>query len=189
MSKLIILTAPSGAGKTTIVKHLLTTFNDLSFSVSATTRAKRPYEVEGRDYYFVKPERFRELIDEGAFVEWEEVYDDMYYGTLQKEVERIWANGRHIVFDIDVKGALSIKRAYPEKSLAIFVKPPSMEVLEQRLRDRQTENEETFQKRWRRVKEEMSFADKFDEILINDKLEEALSRARELVRNFINQEA
>lgn len=186
MSKLIVLTAPSGAGKTTIVKHLLASFDELAFSVSATTRAKRPYEVEGRDYYFIALERFRELIDEDGFVEWEEVYSDMYYGTLKREVERLWAAGKHIIFDIDVKGALSIKKAYPEECLTIFVKPPSLEILRERLEKRETENEETLEKRWQRVQEELTYEERFDAVLVNDRLQDTFAEARRLVQSFIN---
>ncbi len=187
MSKLLIFTAPSGAGKTTIVKHLLARYDNLVFSVSATTRDKRPYEVEGRDYYFIPPSRFRQMADEGAFVEWEEVYPDMFYGTLRREVERIWASGRHIIFDIDVKGAVSLKQAYPDVSLAIFVKPPSLDILEKRLRERATENESSFQKRWQRVKEEMAYENRFDHVLVNDQLDQTFAVARQLVEAFLKE--
>ncbi|MBP7185032.1 MAG: guanylate kinase, partial [Saprospiraceae bacterium] len=143
MNKLLIITAPSGAGKTTIVKHLLKTFpNTLAFSVSATTRAQRPNEVNGVDYYFINIAEFLTKRENDEFVEWQEVYENQFYGTLKKEVDRLWEAGKTVLFDIDVKGAMNIKKAYPEQSLSIFVQPPSYELLEQRLKRRNTESEE-----------------------------------------------
>ena len=185
MSKLLLFAAPSGAGKTTIVHHLLDTFDELEFSISATTRPQRPYEKEGRDYYFINRERFQELIRQDAFVEWEEVYEGLFYGTLKKEVERLWAKGKHIIFDIDVKGAMNIKKAYPREALAVFVKPPSLEALENRLLARRTEDDATLKKRMARAAGEMSYENKFDVVLVNDVLDDALAKAEKIVRNFI----
>lgn len=186
MSKLVIVTAPSGAGKTTIVRHLLSTFDNLVFSVSATTRSKREYEVEGKDYYFISQADFQAHIAAGDFLEWEEVYDNQFYGTLKSEVSRIWGAQLNIIFDIDVKGALNIKKAYPDDSLAIFVKPPSPEMLFQRLMGRQTENAESLQKRLARAAEELQYENKFDYILVNDILEHALEESDHIVGKFLN---
>lgn len=186
MSKLIVFAAPSGAGKTTIVRHLLESFQDLSFSVSATTRKQRPHEQNGRDYYFLSPSEFRRHIEQGDFVEWEEVYTDQYYGTLKSEIERLWKQGKHILFDIDVVGALNIKKTYPNETLTVFVKPPSMEILRQRLLSRKTEDNAAVLKRLEKADWEMTFENNFDTILVNDVLEEALATARTLVRDFIH---
>ncbi len=185
MSKLIVFTAPSGAGKTTIVRHLLNSLPNLAFSVSATTRPPRPQEVDGKDYYFLSPEKFKRLIREDAFVEWEEVYTNQFYGTLRSEIERLWQKKLHILFDIDVKGALSIKNAYPSASLVIFVKPPSEEILFQRLRDRQTEDPKNLEKRFQKASEELQYETRFDKVLINDNLKETLKKAETLVEDFI----
>jgi guanylate kinase len=185
MSKLIVFTAPSGAGKTTIVRHLLKTYPNLAFSVSATTRQPRPNEKEGEDYYFLSPEKFRRLIQDNAFVEWEEVYEDQYYGTLRAEIERLWEKNLHILFDIDVKGALSIKQAYPRESLVIFVKPPSQETLLERLRGRQTEEPENLKKRLQKAAEELQYEHRFDKVLVNDQLELALKEAEQMVEHFL----
>ncbi len=185
MRKLIIVAAPSGAGKTTIVHHLLEQFDELDFSVSATTRQKRTDEQEGRDYYFFSPQQFKSLIRAGEFVEWEEVYENQFYGTLKQEIERLWQKGKNIIFDIDVKGALNIKNTYPERSLTIFVKPPSIEALRERLQQRETENPESLQKRLRRVEEEMQYEKYFDRVLVNNDLSKALREAEEMVREFL----
>lgn len=186
MSKLLVFTAPSGAGKTTIVRHLLTHYSDqLAFSVSATTREKRSHEQDGRDYYFLSPETFKAKIREDAFVEWEEVYPDQFYGTLKSEVERLWKDGKSILFDIDVKGALAVKKCYPEECFTVFVKPPSLEILIERLTKRQTEDESSLQRRINRMKEELSYEQKFDYILVNDILEVALNDAEKMVQSFI----
>ncbi len=183
--KLLIITAPSGAGKTTIVHHLLDTFPQLAFSVSATSRAVRANEREGRDYYFLPAGRFQELIAEGAFLEWQEVYAGQYYGTLLSEVDRLWAEGKHIVFDIDVKGALNLKENFPERTLSIFIKPPSREVLTERLRNRKTESPEQLQKRIEKAELELGFENQFDVVLVNDVLERALREAERIVSGFL----
>ncbi len=183
-SKLIALTAPSGAGKTTIARHLLSTFDELAFSISATTRERRPHEEHGRDYYFLSKEEFEEKIAQEQFVEWEEVYKGQYYGTLKSEIERIRKNGKHVIFDIDVNGASSIKKVYGDEALVIFVKPPSPEVLFERLRNRKTESAKSLEKRIARARRELTFEDKFDCILINDDLKTALLDAEELVKAF-----
>lgn len=186
MSKMLLFAAPSGSGKTTIVHHLLDTFDTLAFSVSATTRPRRNGEVDGQDYYFITTEDFRERIRQNAFVEWEEVYEGQYYGTLKSEIERLWQDGRNIIFDIDVEGAVNIKRQYPKEALSIFIKPPSVEVLADRLRSRQTESEESLQKRIEKAVKELDYENKFDLILVNDVLEDALTQAEQIVRDFIN---
>lgn len=183
--KLLIFTAPSGAGKTTIVRHLLASMDVLAFSVSATSRARRPKEKDGVDYYFYDADRFRTLLNAGAFVEWEEVYEGQYYGTLHSEVERLWAMQKHIVFDIDVKGALNLKKQFGDRALAVFVKPPSREVLFERLRNRKTEDAASLEKRMARAGEELTFENQFDTVLVNDRLEETLIEAERLVRQFL----
>lgn len=188
MNKLIIIAAPSGAGKTTIVHHLLRAVDNLAFSVSATTRSRRTHEVDGRDYYFLRESDFRRHIEAGDFVEWEEVYPGKFYGTLKSEVERLWREGKNIIFDIDVKGALNIKNVYPDQSLSIFVKPPSPEVLFERLRQRQTESLESLRERIDKATEELRFENKFDYILVNDVLSRTLAEAETVVRDFLNRD-
>ena len=184
--KLIIFSAPSGSGKTTIVKHLLAHNPTLGFSISACTRDRRGRnETHGKDYYFYTPETFKQLIDEGAFVEWEQVYEGAFYGTLKSEVERIWSEGRHVIFDVDVKGGLSLKKFYGDRALAVFVKVPSEEQLEQRLRGRGTDSEESISLRLFKVKFEMSFQEQFDVILINDNLDDTLVKAQQLLNDFL----
>ena len=183
--KLIIFTAPSGAGKTTIVHHLLDSFPQLAFSISATSRSKRPTESEGHDYYFIPPGRFKELIAQEAFLEWEEVYDSQYYGTLKTEVERIWNEGKHVVFDIDVMGAMTLKRKFPERTLSIFIKPPSRQTLATRLRNRRTETPEQQEDRLRKAEEELRFENQFDLVLVNDVLSRALQEAEAIVTKFL----
>ncbi len=185
MNKLIIVTAPSGAGKTTIVHHLLQKFEALAFSVSATNRAKRAHETDGKDYYFLSTEEFQRLVGEGAFLEYEEVYDNQYYGTLKKEVERLWQLGKCIIFDVDVKGALNIQKAYPTEALSIFIKPPSKEVLMERLKNRKTETPESLNKRIARASEELTYENRFDKVIVNDVLELALKKADRITSNFI----
>ena len=184
--KLIIFSAPSGAGKTTIVKHLLAKDSRLGFSISACTRDKRGRsEVHGKDYYFLTPEDFKQRIDNDEFVEWQEVYVGAFYGTLKSEVERIWSEGKSVIFDVDVKGGINIKKMYGDKALSVFVKPPSVEELERRLRSRNTETEESISKRIFKVKFEMSFQDQFDIVLVNDDLEKTLETAEKLVDDFL----
>ena len=185
--KLIIFSAPSGSGKTTIVKQLLANNPNLGFSISACTRDKRGRaETDGQDYYFLTPDEFRQKINEDAFVEWEEVYPGTYYGTLKSEIERIWASGKHVIFDVDVKGGLALKNYYQERALAVFVKVPSLEVLEARLRSRGTETEESLSKRINKMKFEWGFQDKFDVILLNDQLENAVLEAQRLFDELIH---
>ncbi|PSR14064.1 MAG: guanylate kinase [Bacteroidetes bacterium] len=186
MSKMLIFTAPSGAGKTTIVRHLLRTFPELAFSVSATTRPRRPYERDGYDYYFISPAEFQDKVAAGDFVEWEEVYEGLYYGTLHSEIDRLWAAGKHVIFDIEVKGARNLKNAYPAESLVVFVKPPSPEILFERLRARQTEDEESLAKRIARAAVELTYEQSFDRVLLNDDLAQALAEAEAITRDFLN---
>ncbi len=184
--KTMLFTAPSGAGKTTVVRHLLEEYPDiLGFSVSATTREKRPNERGGKDYYFLSKEDFKKKIKADEFVEWEEVYKDQFYGTLKSEIERLWKKGKVVVFDIDVKGARNIKDFYGDNCLAVFIAPPSFEVLEQRLKKRGTESQISFKKRIARVKKEMEYRDTFDKVLINDFLPETFREAEKIVENFL----
>ena len=187
LGKLIVITAPSGAGKTTIVRHLIKTFDFIGFSISATTREKRKYEKDGKDYHFMSVEEFKKMRRRRKFLEWEEVYENQFYGTLKSEVERIWKEGKHIILDVDVKGAKDIKKAYPEETLAIFVKPPSVEELFSRLRNRKTEDEASLKKRFARSKRELKYEKKFDIVLVNDDLKVALKEAEEMVINFIKE--
>ncbi len=184
--KAIIFSAPSGSGKTTIVKHLLETNPRLGFSISASTRDRRGRtETDGRDYYFLTPEEFKRKIDNDEFVEWEEVYSGNFYGTLKTEVQRIWDSGKAVVFDVDVKGGVALKKYFGDQALAVFVRVPSMEELEQRLTLRATETEDSLSQRLFKAKFEMSFEDKFDVTLVNDNLEETLQEAEKLVNDFI----
>ncbi|KAA9353006.1 MULTISPECIES: guanylate kinase [Larkinella] len=186
--KLIIFSAPSGSGKTTIVRHLLATNPNLGFSISACTRDRRGRaEQNGKDYYFLTPEDFKEKIDNDEFVEWEEVYVGAFYGTLKSEIERVWSNGKHVLFDVDVQGGLKLKKYYGDKALAIFVKVPDEETLKQRLLDRGTETDDSLSKRLFKVHFEMSFQDQFDVILVNDDLETTLEKAQKLTDNFLNE--
>lgn len=189
MSKMLIITAPSGAGKTTIVRHLLKTFPELSFSVSATTRAKRPHEVDGIDYHFITKDDFVNKMHRSDFAEWEEVYPNMFYGTLHSEIDRVWQADKHIIFDIEVKGATNLKRAYPDRSLVIFVKPPDEETLFRRLRERNTEDATSLTKRIARTAEELAYEDKFDCVLVNDDLAIALAEAEQITRDFLHPKA
>lgn len=177
-------TAPSGAGKTTVVRHLLKTYPWLDFSISATTRQRRDHEVDAVDYHFLTPAVFRQKVDAGDFIEWEEVYEDQYYGTLYSEVERVSQAGKCIVFDIDVKGAANLKKTYGEDCLVTFISPPSLEVLIARLKARNTETPASLAKRIDRVKREMTYINQFDTILYNDLLEVALHDAEAIVHNF-----
>ena len=184
--KLIVFSAPSGSGKTTIVKYLLEQKElHLDFSISATSREKRGDEVDGKDYYFLSSEEFQSKVSENEFVEHEEVYKDNYYGTLKAELERIWALGKHVIFDIDVIGGLNIKKQFPKKTLAVFVSPPSVEELERRLRFRQTETDEKIQMRLAKAEREIAESDKFDIILKNYDLEIAKNDAYSLVSDYL----
>jgi guanylate kinase len=184
--KALIFSAPSGSGKTTIVKHLLETYPELSFSISACTRDKRGRnEDNGKDYYFLTPEEFKNKIDNDEFIEWEEVYPGNFYGTLKSEIEKIWATGKHVIFDVDVKGGLSLKNYFEEKALAVFVKVPNLEVLKVRLNDRGTETEGSLSQRLFKARFEMSFEEKFDVTLINEKLKDSLTKAENLYKSFI----
>jgi len=185
--KLLIFSAPSGAGKSTIVQHLLKLDLGLAFSISATSRQPRNDERHGREYYFMTPEEFRSKIDNHDFIEWEEVYPGHYYGTLHSELERIWDQGNHALFDIDVQGGLNLKKEFGEKALAVFVMPPSLQVLEDRLRNRATEEVDFLQKRIKKAESEMQYAPRFDRVLVNDQLSRTLKEAEYMVRNFLNQ--
>lgn len=184
--KLIIFSAPSGSGKTTIVKHLLAGNTNLGFSISACTRDRRGRaEENGKDYYFLTPEEFKQKIDNSEFVEWEEVYTGAFYGTMKSEIQRVWDSGRHVLFDVDVQGGLKLKQYYGDKALAVFVKVPDEETLRQRLIGRGSETEESLSRRLFKVHFEMSFQDRFDVILMNDDLETSLQKAQSLVDDFI----
>jgi len=188
--KLIVFSAPSGSGKTTIVRHLLKQDElNLEFSISATSREKRGDEIDGKDYYYLSAQEFKNSIKADNFLEWEEVYRDNFYGTLKTEVERIWALGKHVIFDIDVSGGLRIKRKFPEETLAIFVKPPSIDELKIRLKKRKTESEDKINMRVAKASAELATAPLFDVIIENDNLERALKEANTLVNNFVNSSA
>jgi guanylate kinase len=183
--KMFIFTAPSGAGKTTIVRHLLDKYDFLDFSISATTRAPRPHEHHGKDYYFMDVDTFKAHVVSDDFVEWEEVYPGQFYGTLRSEIDRVWSQSKHLVFDIDVKGAVNIKSIYDHKCLAVFIRPPSIENLIQRLTERNTENQDSLDKRINKARYEMTYETRFDHVLVNDLLEVALIEAEHLVETFI----
>jgi len=185
--KIIVFSAPSGAGKTSIVRYLLEQYPQLSFSISATTRAKREMELDGRDYYFISVPEFQKRIDNGDFLEWQEVYKGQYYGSLKSEVDRLCSEGKAVVFDVDVLGGLNIKKYYKEEALSIFVQPPTLETLKERLIGRGTETPESLQKRIDKAEYEMSFAPQFDVILINDQLEVAQQEANRLIHDFLCQ--
>lgn len=185
--KLIIFSAPSGAGKTTIVKHLLDSGLPLEFSISACNRAPRNGEVHGKDYYFLSTEEFKEKIKNNEFLEWEEVYPGNFYGTLKSEINRIWSSGNHVLFDIDVKGGINLKKLYPDLTLSVFVMPPSVEELEHRLKNRSTDDEATIKKRVDKAVYELSFSEQFDVVLVNDILQDAKNKAFAIVSGFIYQ--
>lgn len=185
MNKVIIFSAPSGSGKTTLVKHCLEHFPELEFSISCTTRNARGEEQNGIDYHFVTPEKFRQRIAEEAFVEFEEVYTDKYYGTLKSEVERIWASGKVVIFDVDVKGGISLKKYFGDKALSIFIMPPSVAALELRLIARGTDDLETIHTRVAKATEEISFRNEFDQIVVNDQLEVAKVDINNLITQFL----
>lgn len=183
--KLFLFCGPSGSGKTTIVHDLLNIDSRLKFSVSATTRTRRTNEVDGKDYHFISIEEFKKRIANNEFVEWEEVYTNGFYGTLKSEINSIWDSGKFPVFDVDVEGGLKIKEIFGDQLLAVFVRPPSIEVLHQRLIARNSETPESFNLRIQKSEYELTFAPKFDHVIINDTLEKALAEARELVNKFI----
>ncbi|MBQ4440508.1 MAG: guanylate kinase [Bacteroidales bacterium] len=185
--KVIIVSAPSGAGKTSIVRHLLEQVPDLKFSISATTRPKRDYEIDGKDYYFLTPEQFKERLANDEFLEWQEVYTDQFYGSLKSEVERIWSNGQAVIFDVDVLGGLNIKKFYGDEALSVFIEPPTMDELENRLKNRGTENDASLKKRLAKAEYELSFARQFDKIVLNDDLKTAQQEMIDLVRDFLEE--
>jgi guanylate kinase len=185
--KLLVFSAPSGSGKTTIVRHLLAQPElNLEFSVSCTTRALRGQEINGKDYYFISIEDFKKHIKAEDFVEWEEVYRDNFYGTLKSEVERIWAMGKNVIFDIDVAGGLRIKKKFPEETLAVFVKPPSVDELKRRLKERSTESDDKINMRIAKAHVELATAPQFDKIIKNYDLDVAKAEAYELVKKFVS---
>ncbi|MDG1428294.1 MAG: guanylate kinase [Crocinitomicaceae bacterium] len=183
--KCVIFSAPSGAGKTTIVHNLLRRDLGLEFSVSACSRDPRPNEKHGEDYYFLGIEVFKSKIENSEFIEWEEVYSNNFYGTLKSEIERIWSEGKTVIFDVDVIGGLNLKKLFQDKSFAVFVQPPSYEELESRLRGRSTESEDKINQRMSKARKELSFAKEFDTILVNDNLREACDAAEIMVREFL----
>ena len=183
--KFVIVSAPSGAGKTTIVRRLMQAGLNLEFSVSAASRAPRANEVDGKDYHFMTIEEFREKIMKGELLEWQEVYKDNYYGTVKREVERIWNRGHHVLFDVDVQGGMNLKKLFPDITFSIFIMPPSLEELGKRLRLRSTETEDNIARRLEKARTEISFSDKFDKIIINDDLEKAVAEAIQAVSQFL----
>jgi guanylate kinase len=184
--KLIVISAPSGAGKTSIVHYLLKNIPELAFSVSACSREKRENEIHGEDYYFLGVDGFKNKIAENAFLEWEQVYENQYYGTLTSEIERIWSEGKTVIFDVDVVGGLNIKKQYPKECLSIFIMPPSIEVLAERLIGRGFDSEESVKKRLDKAEEEISKNKQFDTIILNDDFEIACEQTKEVITNFIN---
>ena len=185
--KLIVFSAPSGSGKTTLVRRLMENPElNLAFSVSATSRPKRDYEQHGVHYYFLTPGEFKQKINENAFVEWEEVYPDHFYGTLRSEVERMLSEGKNVIFDIDVKGGMNIKKIFPDRTLSVFVQAPSLAELEKRLRDRNTETEDKIQLRLSKAREEMQYAPQFDMIVINKDLEDTVRQLTQILKDFLS---
>ena len=188
--KLIIFSAPSGSGKTTIVRHLLKTFpKHLEFSISATSRPKRGVEENGKDYHYLSTKDFKKKIDNGEFLEWEEVYPGTYYGTLKSEVQRIWDKGKHVIFDIDVEGGLNLKSQFKEKALAVFVMPPSIKILEERLHSRSTDSPESISRRVTKAEKELKTAELFDTFILNEELKDAFVKAEKITREFLNIQA
>ena len=183
--KLIIFSAPSGSGKSTIVNALLKKRNDLEFSISATSRAPRGTEQNGREYYFLTPDEFRKKIENGELLEWEEVYKDTYYGTLKSEVERITSKGKNVIFDVDVVGGVNIKKMYGDRALAIFIQPPSVEELEKRLVTRGTDSPEKIKERVAKASEELTYAGKFDVVIVNDDLDKAINETEKVIDEFL----
>ena len=185
MGKLIVISAPSGAGKTSIVHHLLKEIPNLSFSVSACSREKRAKEIDGKDYHFLGVDGFKRKIAENAFLEWEEVYENQFYGTLKSEVGRIWDEGKTVIFDVDVVGGLNIKKQYPKECLSVFIMPPSVDILRERLSSRGSESEEMLEKRLSKAEEEISRNKEFDSVILNDDFEIACKEAKQIITNFI----
>ena len=185
-NKAILFSAPSGCGKTTIIQQLLQQFDCFEFSISATTRKPRGQEVNGVDYYFLSLEDFERKVNEGLFVEWEEVYDGLRYGTLRSEIDRIWSNGHTIIFDVDVRGGMNLKRYFESDALSVFIMPPSLKVLEERLRGRGTDTEASIQKRLQRSAIELKEAEKFDKIVVNDVLTRAVDEAASAIRSYLD---
>ena len=186
MGKLIVISAPSGAGKTSIVHHLLKNMPELSFSVSACSREKRDNETHGKDYYFLGVEGFQNKIKEDAFLEWEEVYENQYYGTLKSEIERIWSEGKTVIFDVDVIGGLNIKKQYPKECLSLFIMPPSVDVLRERLSGRGTESEAKLEMRLEKAEQEILKNQEFDKVILNDDFGIACEETMAVITNFIN---
>ena len=186
MGKLIVISAPSGAGKTSIVKHLLENMDALSFSVSACSRDKRESEVDGKDYHFLGIEEFKKKIKEVAFLEWEEVYENQFYGTLKSEVQRVWNEGKVVIFDVDVVGGLNIKKQYPKECLSLFIMPPSVDVLRQRLSGRGSESEAKLKIRLAKAEQEISKNQQFDKVILNDDFGIACEETMQVITNFIN---
>ncbi len=184
-NKLIIFSAPSGSGKTTVVRHLLDTMPELAFSISVTTRSKRPNEVDGHDYYFYSENEFLKAIKNEEFLEYEEVYKGLFYGTLKSEVDRLWAEGKTVIFDVDVVGGLNIKKFYGDQALAVFLRPPSVEILMDRLRKRETEVEHQLQERIEKAKSELNFEQQFDKVIVNDVLSDTFVTAENVVADFL----
>lgn len=187
--KLVIISAPSGAGKTTIVNHLLRKIPGLEFSISATTRALRGKEKNGKEYYFISVEDFREKIRKNEFAEWQEVYKDQFYGTLKSEIERIWGDKKDVIFDVDVKGGINLKNIFGNQAISVFIMPPSIKDLEKRLLSRATEDRSKIKIRVEKAIEEMKLADNFDHIVINDNLERAQNEVYEIVKSFLTRES
>jgi guanylate kinase len=184
--KMIIFSAPSGSGKTTLVRHLLKTFPDkIDFSISATSRPRRGVEENGKDYYYLTREEFLQRVEKGDFLEWEEVYAGTHYGTLRSEVERVWASGKAVIFDIDVEGGLNLKSQFGENALSVFVMPPSIQILEQRLKSRSTDSKESIQRRIAKAEKELETASLFDVSILNENLEAACLRAEEVIKEFL----
>ena len=185
--KVVIVCAPSGSGKTSIVKYLLDSGLPLALSVSATSRTKRAQESDGKDYYFISADEFRARVANGEFLEWQEVYENQFYGTLLAELDRIWKAGNAVIFDVDVLGGLNIKKHFGDKALSVFIKPPTLECLRQRLLGRGTETPETLKKRLDKSEFELSFEDKFDKVILNDTLSVAQQEAYNLISGFLKQ--